>query len=301
MYTPPGAKRGHSDWNVSNCILPTWLPSSMTISMGGTDSTSSSQNSGSSWLPIQIDVLWSSSSPGNQQKNNAKRTSGHVCHTSSSGLMRLTYNLDQLLAKNTHQNAASHTRERAAIHTRDSETRPKIRLIQRMKESHETCRTTTSCFEDQKLFVKKAEQQCRKGWIMNWSCWKVQGWSSNIQPKSLKQSLQSKKSLGVVTLKFTKSMVPYIFPLRAGGFPHADHRDLMVQIQKTRWTSPGYRCLTESGGMFLKILTIPHAFDDSEIAMGLKEWWNWTSQWIAMIFRFSAFWSRPSTFAKNRH
>ena len=63
MYTPPGARWGQRDWKASNCIRPTWLPSSMMMSMGGTDWINSSQNWGSSWLPIQIDVRWSSSSP----------------------------------------------------------------------------------------------------------------------------------------------------------------------------------------------------------------------------------------------
>ena len=273
MYTPPGAKRGHSDWNVSNCILPTWLPSSMTISMGGTDSTSSSQNSGSSWLPIQIDVLWSSSSPGNQQKKQRKTHLGtcFVTHpvqdwwdwrfTRINYLQKIHTKMLPLIPE-----------ERAAIHTSDTETRPKIRLE---TEKEGISRNVT---DNDKLFWRRQSSSAVSITSIYEVILMLKGSraghpTSNPSPKTTKPSI-NKIHLAVwwpmkftQKLMLTKSMVPLGFPQKfsAGGVPHADHRDLMV-IQKTRWTSPGYRCLTGSGGMLLKF------------------WWNWTSQWS---FRWS--------------
>lgn len=145
------------------------------------------------------------------------------CDTPSSGLMRLTiYNSDQLLAKNAHQNAASHTRERAAIHTSDTETRPKIRLE---TEKEGISRNVT---DNDKLFWRRQSSSAvsiTSIYEVMKKCWKVQGWSSNIQPKSEKnKAFNQKKSLGCVVthqihqkLMLTKSMVPLGFPLIFSG------------------------------------------------------------------------------------
>lgn len=222
MYTPPGAKRGHSDWNVSNCILPTWLPSSMTISMGGTDSTSSSQNSGSSWLPIQIDVLWSSSSPGNQQKNNAKRTSGHV-------LWHTQFRIDEIddlqfgsitCKKCTPKCCLSYQRKGSNPHQWHGD------AAQNTPRNRKGISRNVT--DNDKLFWRRQSSSAvsiTSIYEVMKKCWKVQGWSSNIQPKSEKnKAFNQKKSLGCVVthqihqkLMLTKSMVPLGFPLIFSG------------------------------------------------------------------------------------